>query len=123
MSDAARSRSRRPSGARKFACMSDTTCTTPTPADLLAEQERSGLTIAAFARDQGIAPWKLYAALHRIRAEREAARNRFASVTVVDSRPLAAGFELDLPAGRRLHIPRGFDEDELMRLVAVLAGC
>ena len=106
-----------------FAGMSDTNSPTSSPADLLAEQERSGLTIAAFSRKRGIAPWKLYAARRRARMERGTGRDRFAAVTVLDSRPLAASFELDLPGGRRLHIPRGFDEDELARLVAVLGGC
>jgi hypothetical protein len=92
-------------------------------AELLAEQERSGLTIAAFARKRGIVPWKLYDARRRARVEREDARDRFAAVTVVDSARRGAGFELALAGDRHLFIPHGFDEEELGRLLAVLDEC
>ena len=104
-----------------FAGMRDTS--RASSAELLAAQERSGLTIAAFARKRGIAPWRLYAARRSARVEGERARDRFAAVTVIDSGPLAAGFEIDFPGGRRLFIPRGFDADELARVVAVLSEC
>lgn len=95
---------------------------TSSAAELLAEQARSGLTIAAFARGRGIAPWRLYAARRLTRAE-AGTRGCFAEVTVVDRRPQVAGFELSLPGDRRLFIPCGFDEQELARLVAVLDEC
>lgn len=106
-----------------FAGMSDTKASTPSPAKLLREQERSGLTIAAFARERGIAPWKLYTARRQRRLRRDSPRGGFTAVKLVDDGPSGEGFELDLPGGRRLHIPRGFDEGELVRLMTALRAC
>ena len=41
----------------------------------------------------------------------------------VDPERQGEGFELDLPGGRRLYIPCGFDEAELARIVTVLSAC
>lgn len=123
MSGAAGSHSRRGETACMFADMRDRDISRSSPAELLAEQERSGLTIAAFARKRGVAPWKLDAARRRAEVEVGTARDRFAAVTVVDSRPQVVGFELDFPDGRRVFIPRGFDGDDLARLVKVLSEC
>jgi len=103
--------------------MSDTDVRAPSPADLLAEQESSGLTIAAFSRERGISAWKLCAARRRERKDRGLARSRFAAVTVLDTRSSPGSFELDLVGGRRLVIQSGFDADELARLLAVLERC
>lgn len=92
---------------------------------LLAALESSGKNTAAFARERGLAPWKLYEAQRvavppRRRRPRKAGAD-FAEVRVVeDPRPTPAAFELVLPAGWRLVIPSTFDDQALRRLLGVL---
>jgi hypothetical protein len=101
---------------------------------LLAALAASGGNTAAFARERGLAPWKLYEA-RRVAAESQRARAvttrrrrpgkadaAFAEVRVVEDRPgTPAAFELVLPEGHRLLIPSTFDEQALRRLLEVLA--
>lgn len=106
-----------------LAVMSDTT-SPPTARELLAEQERSGLTIAAFSRERGISAQRLYEA--RRRRDRGGARRpraTFAPVTVVEDRAPRLAFEVELASGRRLRVPPGFDETDLARLVSALETC
>ena len=94
---------------------------------LLAELEASGQTLAQFARDRGIAKWRLYEERRKARRggsgrSRRRRRARFAPVRVTeDSR--AEPLELVLAAGHRVRIPAGFDETLLRRLMGVLASC
>ena len=109
------------------------TCARRTPSDdeipgLLEALEACGGNTAAFARERGLAAWKLYEA-QRVasRGRRRRPRKRggeFAEVTVVEERrPASAPFELLLPAGKRLLIPSEFDERALRRLLGVLVSC
>lgn len=102
--------------------MSETT-TSPTALELLAEQERSGLTIAAFSRERGITAQRLYEARRRKRGQARGRRQPFAAVTVVEDRAPLLAFEVELASGRRLRIPPGFDEADLVRLVTALEAC
>jgi len=96
----------------------------------------SGLTAAEFARELGInastlAYWK-YAlkkgaessTKRRTKRSRRQPRPALAPqpsfVEVEASTPTNDRFELELSRGRRLRIPRGFDEATLRRLVGVL---
>ena len=95
---------------------------------LLAEQEQSGLTMAAFARSKGVQPWTLYNA--RAQARKKASRLAGASFSPihVTDQPESVGsssgpIELVLPSGLTLRIAVGFDEVALRRLLGVLAAC
>lgn len=91
---------------------------------LIAEQERSGLTVRAFAEGKGITPTTMYWWRSRL--------GRCAPVDlvpvevvehdiVVDSaRAVGADFEVRLGSGVALRVPTGFDEGELRRLVRAL---
>lgn len=106
---------------------------------LIAEQERSGLSVRDFARQRELSPWSLYGwrsklGLGRMRSNVGTAPTRrrrsepYRDLVVVDvvgpdarsgSRE-SDGFELELDHGVRVHVPRGFDDGELVRLVRAL---
>ena len=93
---------------------------------ILQWHERSGLSLLAFARQQGLC----YATLRRWRAVREeaapgpelspqAAHPQFVAVELEPAaRP--GEFILEWSAGRSLRIPAGFAPDQLRRLLDVL---
>ncbi|HWC91041.1 MAG TPA: hypothetical protein VG433_15335 [Pirellulales bacterium] len=99
---------------------------------LVAEQRRSGLTIAAFCLNHELACsafhyWKreLLARDAQRRPPRPAAR--FLPVVVADapsasSAPSALPLELALPSGEVLRVPAGFDPATLAQVLAVLRG-
>jgi len=88
--------------------------------DLLIEQAKAGLSLAAFARERGLSNWKLY------RAKRKSSppwRPTFEPVTILPDLRDPAPFELELGGGLLLRIPPDFDEVVLRRLVEVLVAC
>jgi len=99
---------------------------------IVAAWERSGETLAAFARRHGVRPNRLARWRDQLRKTRGPARLRFHPVKVretpVDgiarSVPAVAeggsGLELVLLGGRRISIGRGFDAAVLVELVRVL---
>lgn len=90
---------------------------------LVAEQERSGLTPAEFAARRGFKAATLYWWRSRLkRADRSAPTIVPIAITESTStiRAARADFELELAGGRVLRVPRGFDEQELARLLAAL---
>ncbi len=93
---------------------------------LLAELETSNLSTAAFARERGLPPWKLYNALTARAAKRKKAAKRSSLVPVMvkpEHGVQTAPLELQLTGGHRLLVPADFDEQALRRLMGVLAGC
>jgi hypothetical protein len=93
--------------------------------ELLAEQEASGLSMAAFARERGLTTWKLYPAARRkagraSRRSRNRAKASFAEVAVIGR---ASAFELNLGSRGVLKIPPGFEAADLQRVLEVLRGC
>lgn len=95
---------------------------------LLAEHEGSELSLAAFAREKGIAPYRLYDARRRSRLQRRKRdlldRDAFAEVRVKDATdPASAALELTLPSGYAIRLARDFDEVTLRRLLGVLGSC
>ena len=111
-----------------------TPTTQRTPSDdeipsLLEALAASGGSTAAFAREHGLAPWKLYKA-QRVagasprRRRRRKAPPEFLPITIVEDRAPSSGpLELMLGSGYRLLIPSGFDETTLRRVMGVLASC
>ena len=91
-------------------------------ASLLEEQQASGLSIAAFAKANNVAPWSLYNARNRARKEAEGG---FTEVAIVSERRDTAvdPIELVLPSGLTLRVGSDFDEVALRRLLGVLATC
>jgi hypothetical protein len=107
---------------------------------LIAEQERSGQTVREFAEARGLSPWSLYGWRSRLgRSRRGSGRRRGAGggrkAAVESGQALVAvqvtgadggqgdrggGFELELEGGVRVHIPSGFDAQELSRLLAAV---
>lgn len=94
--------------------------------ELLRELEASGGSLAAFARERGLSPWKLYEARRGSTTDAKPKRRRrrkdLVPVRVVDDRKIEP-LELVLASGHRLRIPAGFDESSLRRLMGVLATC
>jgi len=98
--------------------------------ELLVALSASGGNTAAFARERGLSPWKLYEA-QRVAGVKSRGRGRkggadFAEVEVVGDgapTPTSAAFELVLTSGHRLLIPAGFEERSLRRLMGVLTSC
>ena len=90
---------------------------------LLAEQEASGLSVAAFARERGVSTWTLYDGRRRLQKRKARAKARDFVQVHVRSVQAAPSIEVELEAGMRVRVPAGFDEDELRRLLGVLASC
>ena len=86
-----------------------------------------GGNTAAFAREQGLAAWKLYEAQRvargKPRRRLRKANTDFLAIHVVEDTPPSVPLELALGSGHRLLIPRGFDETTLRRVLGVLASC
>jgi hypothetical protein len=111
---------------------------------LLKSLEDSGGNVSAFAREQGLSPWKLYEARRvaagglprrerrrRARSRRRSARSHsarsedpeFVAVHLVEEVSPPAPLELVLSGGHRLWIHPGFDELTLRRVVGALGSC
>jgi hypothetical protein len=100
------------------------------PIDLdaaLDEIERSGATVAGFARERGFPLWKLYERLRRRRQVRSTgevpAEAEFIPVRLSAAPGTSSPFELVLACGRTLRIPCAFEEPALQRLVRALESC
>ena len=110
------------------------TLRTPTDDEIPALLEAvaaAGGNTAAFAREHGLSPWKLYEARRAAagggprRGERQRrAEHLFVPVRVVEEGTARAEpLELVLVSGHRLRIPVGFDETTLRRLMGVVTSC
>ena len=96
---------------------------------LLTDLETSGLSLAAFARERGIAPHRLYWARNRarsvsVKAERAELRSDFSEVIVADrTTNQVSPIELRLPTGLSISVTADFDEVALRRLLGLLGTC
>ena len=88
---------------------------------LLDRQARSGLSVSAFAKREGVHPttlgwwrWKLGA----VACPRPEETPRFVNVDVQPGS--VGGYELEFGDQVRLHIPSGFDQQELAALLRAL---
>ena len=97
---------------------------------LLEALAASGKSTAGFAREHGLAPWKLYHA-QRVsgarpqgrRRRRELSRDLVPIKIVEEPATPASPLELVLDSRHRLLIHPGFDETTLRRAMGVLASC
>jgi hypothetical protein len=79
--------------------------------------ERSGLSVGAFAAENGLDPQRVY--LWRRRLGASAERTTFRELVV---RPDASDrFEILLRSGTTVRVPASFDDDSLARLLGVLS--
>lgn len=93
---------------------------------LLTELEGCGMSVAAFAQKHGVSAWSIYSWRRQERErknKREDGPTEFIQVQVAPSRESLAPLEVELTDGVRVHVRAGFDEDELRRLLGVLASC
>lgn len=95
----------------------------------LDELKASGLSVARFARQRGIAAHRLRWALRKARSkdkklEQPTTNAEFSEVVVSDcgGRP-SAPIELRLPGGRSIYVTRDFDEVALRRLLSLMSPC
>jgi transposase-like protein len=91
---------------------------------VLAELDRSDLSTKAFCERRGIGQslvsyWrKRLAESDRLKPSSAA----FVPVHVVERSP-ARALIVELPEGARIHVPPGFDAEELRRLLRAVASC
>lgn len=98
---------------------------------LLLEQEASGKTLRAFARERGLSAWTLYgwrAKLGRTRRRGRAAKGvertgGLVAVEVIGRGGVAGDFEVVLSDGLRLRVPRDVGVARLVELVRELRSC
>jgi transposase-like protein len=91
---------------------------------LLSEQQASGLSVRRFARERGISAWTLYEWRRRFRRqEANAKRATFVQLEFKRAAICAPTISVELSSGMRVHVPSGFEERELRRLLGVLASC
>jgi len=95
-------------------------------AGILRDHRRSGLSLLAFARTEGLC----YASLLRWRSRQRNGTNALVSSNLeadprfvpvkLESEGLSGDYVLSWPAGRSLKIPPQFETDSLRRLLSVL---
>ena len=95
-------------------------------AGILRDHRRSGLSLLAFARREGLC----YASLMRWRSRQRKGTNALVSSNLgadprfvpvkIESEGLSGDYVLSWPAGRSLKIPPQFETDSLRRLLSVL---
>ena len=93
---------------------------------VLAEFEQSGQSLRAFGQSKGIAYAKLLYWRKKLKAEGLPNPSLAPVVVIPDSSPTetsGGAYEVWLPNGVSLGVPRGFDDCELLRLAQVLAQC
>jgi transposase-like protein len=90
---------------------------------IIDEQERSGLSVAAYCRREQVAASSLFSWKRRLKRE-AAAASAFVEVQQAPDRPvdLAVAIELHLREDRRLLLRPGFDPQTLRQVLAVLEG-
>lgn len=92
---------------------------------ILADQERTGLSMRELAREHGVTPATLYAWRRRLR-ESSAASGGLIAVDVVDrAAQLSSGgqYEIALPSGVTIRAPRDFDAGRVRELLDAVRAC
>lgn len=91
---------------------------------MLEDLERSGLSIAAFARARGVRPSPLYRARQLEFKDDETSPSSFVPIRVLDpSREASSSIAVELPSGIKISVPPGFDVTSFERLIGVLTAC
>ena len=97
---------------------------------LLREQEASGLSLRAFARERGLSAWTLYdwrgklgRSRRRRRTEVVCAESGFVAVDVVGEARATSELEVLLFDGVRVRVPGDVATERLIALVRALRSC
>ena len=98
---------------------------------LLLDLDRSGLSIAAFARSRGVRPSPLYRARQQLTQDAIPSPTTSPSkaadlipIRVIDrGRASAASFTVEFASGTKLIVPPDFDAASLRSLLEVLGAC
>jgi len=102
---------------------------------LLADLDRSGLSIAAFARSRGLRPSPLYRARQQLAQDASLSPSSspttspskaadFIPIRVIDrGRASAASITVELTSGTKLIVPPDFDAASLRNLLEVVGAC
>jgi hypothetical protein len=94
---------------------------------LVEAWQSSGETLAAFARRYGVDRQRLCRWVGRLEGAAASETVRFHPVRLVDRGPepgsggTGSTIEIELVGGQRVRVPRGFEAEELRRVLAVLA--
>jgi transposase-like protein len=98
--------------------------------EALADQEASGLSVAAYAVKIGVTPATLYQWRRRLARDRGSDKAATGLVRVRVARNIMQGEEehaarliVRLSRGRSIEIPAGFEAEELVRVIEVLEAC
>lgn len=108
--------------------------------ELLAEQDKSGLSVREFAEKRGVPTGTLSFWRHELKqrdaaraqkAKKKSSKPRFVPVSVVPAPPPKApaaerpraGYEIVLGQDRVLRLPAEFDEKRVAALVRAVASC
>ena len=89
---------------------------------LVEAWRNSGETLSGFARRHGVEPRRLARWVSRLSGAGEGSL-RFHPVRLVESPPETGGgapIEIQLAGGRRVRVPRGFETEDLRRVLVVL---
>ncbi len=97
----------------------------------LAEQADSGLSVAEYADELGVSSATLYQWKRRLSAidaaEFEAPTSLGLVEVTIEDRPRSssesAPLVVQLGSGRRVEVPRRFDDADLIRLISILESC
>ena len=91
--------------------------------ELLAKQQASDVSVSAFCRDQGVSDASFYTWRRRLEAEvRNNAKPSSAPFVAVPLTNARVDFEVRLPSGIVVTVPRGFDEAALKRLLQTMTS-
>ena len=94
----------------------------------LDAQAASGLGVTAYAEQLGVSAWTLYQWRRRLSSSKDSKHRRtnLVEVTIARTRSTAVDgcLVVRVHDGRRsIEVPRGFEAEELRRLIAVLESC
>lgn len=101
-------------------------------AALLASHATSGLSLRSFAARHGLSAWTLYGWRRRLavkpaQPQTSAREPQLVAVDVIDAGPRRSGpafeYELALPSGATLRLPRDFDARRVAELLTALRPC
>ncbi len=87
--------------------------------ELIAQQESSGLSMAAFAREHNVSKWRFYEARRALR-DRD---SEFIEIAVDPVQIDDVSLEIIFPRDLRVRISHDFDAVALRRLVEALTSC
>ena len=88
-------------------------------AEVVKRQESSGLSVAAYCRQEGIKTWKFFAWRRRVR-DRDESTGEFVPMSFrEESAGVASGVAV-VVGGVRLELSAGFDEAELRRALRIV---